>query len=183
MDTTGVPAQQLGADITSQIELIRSKPMVLHNSKTLWWITMSGSFLGAFLALCSVPLVFSTAFPLSDLTVARGRGIVTWIACALFMSSLCIYLWSLVKPMAGYKVYLDGRGVTFSLGTKTKPTELFMAWDQISAVKTKRARTVQLYWVEGKDGSEVRFSSYKFFRPKRVARMIAKRAGMVIQKV
>ncbi len=183
MDTTGFPAQQLGAGITSQIELNRSKPRVLRNSRTLWWMTMSGSFLGAFLAVCSVPMVLSTVFPLSDLTADRGRGILTWIACASLMSSLCIHLWSVVKPMAGYKVYLDGRGVTFSLGTKTKPAELFMAWDQISAVKSKRAGMVQLYWVEDKDGSEVRFSSYIFFRPKKVARMIAKRAGMVIQKV
>ena len=147
MNTAEFPAPVPGAGITSQIELNRSKPKLLRNSRILLWMAMSLS-----------------------------------IAGALVMSSLCFYLWSRVRPMAGYKVYLDSRGVNFSLGTKKAPAELFMAWDQISAVKTKRAGMAQQYWVEAKDGSEARFSSYVFLRPRKVARTIAKRAGLAIQK-
>ena len=143
---------------------------------------MGGSIAGAFLAACMVLMAFSMVFPLSDLTLARGISAGNWFASALVMSSLCFYLWSLVRPMAGYKVYLDSRGVNFSLGTKKAPAELFIAWEQISAVKTKRVGMAQQYWVEAKDGSEARFSSYVFLRPKKVARAIAKRAGLTIQK-
>jgi hypothetical protein len=36
--------------------------------------------------------------------------------------------------------------------------------------------------VIGKDGSEARFSSYTFFRPKHVLRLIAERTGLAIQE-
>ncbi len=182
MDTTGLPAPQPGVGITSQIEMNRSKPKLLRNSRILWWMTISGSLAGGFLGVCSALGALSTAFPLRDLSAARGSGILTWIAYSVVMSSLCLYLWILLKPMAGCRVFLDGHGATFSLGTKKAPTNLFIAWDQISAIKTRRAGAAREYWVEGKDGSEARFSSNTFFRPKRVARTIAKRAGLAIQK-
>jgi hypothetical protein len=98
------------------------------------------------------------------------------------MGFMCPRLWALGRAMAGYQVDLDGRGVKFSLGTKKKPAELFLAWDQIAAIKYRRTGNVQQCWVEGTDGSEATFSSYTFFRPKKVARMIAERAGLAIAK-
>jgi hypothetical protein len=182
MGTKEFPAPGPGAGINSHMEFNRATPVVLRNSRFLCWVTMSGSFVAAFMAVCMVLMVISLVFPLSALTVARGGGIFNWTAGGLAMSYMCIRLWSLARAMAGYQVYLDGRGVKFSLGTKKKPAELFMAWDQISAIKRKRAGNVQQYWVEGTDGSEARFSSYTFFRPKKVACMIAERAGLVIEK-
>jgi hypothetical protein len=43
--------------------------------------------------------------------------------------------------MAGYRVMLDSRGVNFNLGTKKKPSDLFLAWDQIAAIKHKPSRS------------------------------------------
>jgi hypothetical protein len=91
-------------------------------------------------------------------------------------------LWNLGRAMAGYQVKLDSRGVDFNLGTKKKPANLFMEWGQIAAIKQRRAGNAQQFWVEGTDGSEARFSSYTFFRPKQVARLIAARTGLAIQK-
>ena len=68
-------------------------------------------------------------------------------------------------------------------GTKKNPSDLFLAWDQIAAIKFKRIGNAQQYYVLGKDGSEARFSSYTFFRPKKIARLIADRTGLTIQKV
>jgi hypothetical protein len=95
---------------------------------------------------------------------------------------MCLRLFSLGRAMAGYQVRLDNRGVEFSLGTKKKPAELFMEWGQIAAIKQMRVGNAQQFWVEGTDGSEARFSSYTFFRPKKVARLIAARTGLAIQK-
>jgi hypothetical protein len=72
--------------------------------------------------------------------------------------------------------------VNFNLGTRKKPSDLFLAWDQITAIKHKRIVNVQQYIVQGKDGSEARFSSYTFFRPKHVLRLIAERTGLAIQE-
>jgi hypothetical protein len=91
-------------------------------------------------------------------------------------------MWKLSRGMAVYKVMLDSRGVNFNLGTKKKPSDLFLAWDQIAAIKHKRVGNAQNYYVLGKDGSEAIFSSYTFFRPKKVARLIAERAGLTIQE-
>lgn len=72
--------------------------------------------------------------------------------------------------------------MTFNLGTKKKPADLFLAWGKVAAIKFKRVANVQQCLVEGTDGSEARFSSYTFFRPKKIARMISERAGLAIQK-
>jgi hypothetical protein len=68
-------------------------------------------------------------------------------------------------------------------GTKKNPSDLFFAWDQIAAIKFKRIGNAQQVYVLGKDGSEARLSSYTFFRPKKIARLIADRTGLTIQKV
>ena len=183
MSATEFPASGPGAGITSKMQFDRATPVVLRNSRFLCWLTMSGSFVAAFMAVCMVLMVISLVFPFSALTVSRTGGIFNWTAGALAMSYMCTRLWSLARAMADYQVYLDGRGVNFNLGTKKKPAELFMTWEQISAIKRKRAGNVQQYRVEGTDGSEARFSSYTFFRPKKVASMIAERAGLAIENV
>ena len=47
---------------------------------------------------------------------------------------------------------------------------------------TTKSAKAQQYFVQGTDGSEARFSSYTFFRPKKVARLIAARTGLTIQE-
>jgi hypothetical protein len=80
-------------------------------------------------------------------------------------------------------VKLDARGVEFNLGTKKRPGDLFMAWEQVAAVQLKRVGQVREITVLGKDGSRASFTQNTFFRPQRIAQMIAERAGLTIQKV
>jgi hypothetical protein len=72
--------------------------------------------------------------------------------------------------------------VDFNLGTKKKPQELFMAWEHVVSVQQKRVGNAQEFTILGTDGSRATFSSYTFFRPRKVARMIAERAGLTVQK-
>jgi hypothetical protein len=95
---------------------------------------------------------------------------------------MCPWLWKWGLRMANYKVKLDELGVDFNLGTKKKPSELFMPWDRVASVQQKRVNNAQKFTILGTDGSSAIFSSYTFFRSKRVARMIAERAGLTIQK-
>jgi len=182
MSTTEFPVAGPGAGVTSQMEFNRSKPVVLRNSRFLCWVTMSGSFFAAIMAACMVLMVISRLFLSGALNGSLALSAIEWGVAALAMGFMCPRLWALGRAMAGYQVDLDGRGVKFSLGTKKKPAELFLAWDQIAAIKYRRTGNVQQCWVEGTDGSEATFSSYTFFRPKKVARMIAERAGLAIAK-
>ena len=92
-------------------------------------------------------------------------------------------LTSRVNDMETTMRRIAARGVDFNLGTKKKPGELFMAWEQVAAVQQKRVGQVREYTVLGKDGSRASFTSNTLFRSQRIARMIAERAGLTIQKV
>ena len=182
MGTTEFPAPGPGAGINSQIEINRAQPVVLRNSRFLIGVTLFGSLTAAIFAVCMLLMVVSLVFLSGGFNAETGWGAFRWAFGALAMSYMCLRLFSLGRAMAGYQVRLDNRGVEFSLGTKKKPAELFMEWGQIAAIKQMRVGNAQQFWVEGTDGSEARFSSYTFFRPKKVARLIAARTGLAIQK-
>jgi hypothetical protein len=124
----------------------------------------------------------SLVFPLSDLTLDRGRDASLWLLYATISACSCPWLWIVGRAMAGYRLRLDSRGVEFNLGTKKKPSNLFLAWDQISEIRRRRMGANRQYVVHGIDGSEAIFSSVTFFRPNKVARLIAARTGLTIQK-
>ncbi len=170
------------AGINSQIAGHRAKPMVLRNNRLFCWFTMSASFFTLFLAGCMVILVLSEVFPLSALTAAKGMNAVMWAFCAIYTGFACPWLWYTGRALANYEVRLDSRGVGFRLGTKKNPQDLFLAWDQVAAIKQERVGNAQQFFVVGTDGSEAKFSSYMFFRPRRVALLIADRTGQSIQK-
>lgn len=170
-------------EIATQMEFNPSRAVILRNSRFLCWVTVSGSFFAAIMAACMILIVISRVFLSGEFNVSRAFSALQWALAALFMGYTCTWLWSLGRAMAGYYVQLDERGVTFNLGTKKAPSELFIAWSQLAAIKCKRNVNVQFCQVEGKDGSSATFSSYTFFRPKKVARRIAERAGLSIQKL
>jgi hypothetical protein len=186
MSTTGFPVPGPGvgpgAGITSQMEMYRATPVVLTNSRFLLGFTMLCSICAAIISVCMVLMVFSI--------FSSGGGIsgnlynfFWWSAGALAFGFGCPRLWKLARAMAHHKVTMDFRGVMFNLGTKKQPADLFLAWDQIAAITHKRVGRAQQYNVVGKDGSEARFTSYSFYRPKKVARLIAERTGLPIQEV
>jgi hypothetical protein len=180
--TTEFPPPGPGAGINSAIEINRAQPITLRNSRILVGVTMAGSLFAAIFVVAMTLMVFSLLFPLRDLNGAKAWSAFTWAFSALAMGYMSPWLWKLGRAMAGYQIRLDSRGVQFNLGTKREPSDLFLPWDQIAAIKHKRVGNVQQYFVQGTDGSEARFSSYTFFRPKKVARSIAARTGLAIQE-
>jgi hypothetical protein len=181
MSTTEIPVPGPGTGTSSQVEVIRSKPIVSRNSRFLCLVTISGSFFAAVMGVCMGLMVISLLFleggPIAD----RAIRALEWAAGALAMAYMCAQLWSLGRAMQGYQVLLDSRGVTFNLGTKKNPADLFMPWDQVDAITFKRGN-VQRCSVHASSGGEATFLSYTFFRPKKIARLIAERAGLAIQK-
>jgi hypothetical protein len=161
--------------------MYRATPVVVQNSRLLIGVTMICSIISAFFAVCMVLMVFSV---LSSGGSAGSNlyNAFWWGLGALAFGYGCPRLWVLSRAMANYRVTLDSRGVNFNLGTKKQPSDLFLAWDQIAAIWHKCVGNAQQYYVQGRDGSEARFSSYTFFRPKHVARLIAERTGLAIQE-
>lgn len=93
------------------------------------------------------------------------------------------YMWELGVNTAFYQAGFENEGLRFRLGTPKNPQEKFFAWDQIAAVEYKRVINTQFGSVVGKDDSTVQFSSYTFFRPKKLVKLIAARSGQPIREM
>jgi hypothetical protein len=172
-----------GAGVNARIEESRARTLEYRNSRVLCWITMFGSIVGAFMALCMAIMVISVLTSPDASGFDKVARSVKWGGSALLMVYGCMWLWSMGRVMLHYRVRFESLGVTFRLGTRKKPEELFLAWEQIATIRQKRIGNAQQFWVLAKNGSEVRFSSYTFFRPTKVARMVAERTGLTIEKV
>jgi hypothetical protein len=121
---------------------------------------MIGSIVSAFFAICMALMVFSVLSSGDGSSAGNLYNAFWWGFGALAFGYGCPWLWKLSRGMAVYKVMLDSRGVNFNLGTKKKPSDLFLGWDQIASIKHKRLGNAQNYYVLGKDGNEAIFSSY-----------------------
>jgi hypothetical protein len=185
MSTSGViqPNQGgAGVGVTSQIAEHRARHVVLHNSRLVCMGVMGIGVCSLFIGICMVLMVFSLVFPVSAISFMRVLAAAQWGLGGIMFCYMCPALWKWGLGMMHKKVKLDERGADFTLGTKKKPVDLFMAWDEIVAVKQKRAGNAQQFTIQGTQDSYVQFSSYTFFRAKHVARMIAERVGQTIQK-
>ena len=181
MSTAEFPAPGPNAGVNSEMEFKRAIPRVLRNSRILCWITLVFSIAAAFMGICMLLMVFSLLFLQGSLSFGNVIAASQWGLGALSMLLMCRWVWNRGRAMAEYRVKLESRGITFNLGTKKKPSDLFLPWDQITAIKRQRIGNTQQFSVEARDGSEARFSSSAFFRPESVAQQIAERAGIGIQ--
>jgi len=180
MSTNPVPSP--GAGIDSQIALARATPVVWRNSKLLCWAVALMGLVAAFLGVCLLIVGLTVIFPLSHITMSRAVNGALWMLGAIFVGGQCPQFWALGRAMTHYQVLLDERGVTFNLGTKTKPSDLFLRWDQIGSIQYRRAGNSKQFWIEGNDAGKAVWSYYTFFRPGKVAQLIADRTGLPIQK-
>jgi hypothetical protein len=184
MSESEFPVAGPAAGVDAHIASLRASAVILRNSRMLLAVVFIGSFAGAVMALLMAVMVCTFLFPTqaAPWTLDRFVGTAMWAFAAFATGSSCPWLWQMGRAMAYYSVRLDGRGVDLNLGTRKKPNELFLAWDQIAEIRRRRVGNSQEYTVGGSDGSQARFTSYTFFRPKKVARLIAARAGVTIQK-
>jgi hypothetical protein len=180
MSTTEFPTTPINAASNAERQ---PKPRIVRNSRIAIGITMMGGVFAIGMALCMVLVVLSQLSPISGLLSMRGFNALEWAFSALCTFTMGPWLWKLGRAMAFYQVRLDERGVDFLLGSKKSPGKLFVAWDHIAAIKRSRAANNLTFTLEGTDGSTATWSSYTFFRPMKLARLIAARAGITIQKV
>jgi hypothetical protein len=176
MSTTEFPAAAISA-------AVETKPRIVRNSRIAIGVTMMGGVFAIGMSVCMVLVVFSQLSPISGLLSMRGVNALEWAFSALCTFTMGPWLWKLGRSMAFYQVRLDERGVDFRLGSKKSPEELFVAWDHVAAIKRSRAANNLTFTLDATDGSTATWSSYTFFRPMKLARLIAARAGKTIEKV
>jgi hypothetical protein len=157
--------------------------VVLRNSRIVCWMTMGMGVISVGLGICMMLMVVSLLFPLSAISFMRVLAAAQWGLGGFLMCMMLPWVWKWGRRMLGMHVKLDGRGVDLNLGTKKKPVEMFVEWDQVASVEQERVGRIWKFTITAKDGSWASYTTNTFFRSKRVARMIAERAGLTVQIV
>jgi hypothetical protein len=96
------------------------------------------------------------------------------------MGATSVYLWRLGRLMGESFVRLDSHGAHFKLDTIKDGGETFLAWEEIAAVQYKRIGGEQKVIVLGSGDVSAIFNSNAFYRPRKVAQLIADRAGLPV---
>lgn len=175
-------ATTCSAGITAEIAALRAHSITLHNSRLVCWFTMLMAACSVLIGVCMMLMVISVLTPLSAIGFLRILAALQWGLGGVAMCMMCSWLWKWCRRMLHNKVQLSPQGAGFLFGTPKKPEELFIAWEQITRVEQKRVNNVYEFTVLGSNGSCAQFSSYSFFRSVHVARMIAQRAGLTVQR-
>ncbi|MGA8035870.1 MAG: hypothetical protein WA823_04745 [Candidatus Acidiferrales bacterium] len=140
---------------------------------------------GAIIILGSVAVFAACVYKEFHTPDGFGHRLVTLaILLAGFLVALLMGILLCVQGivMADYEVRFNPDGLRLRLGTKTKPNEMLFPWDQIEGVYFRRGMNTMYGSVKGKDGQTSEFSSYTFFRTKKLVSLIAERAGPAIQE-
>lgn len=167
-----------GPRVSRQLHLVGEHPTLLRNNRVLIFLTYLGSLVALFISLCMIILMLTTIFPLSALNLDRFAAAALWLLGAWMTAMTQVFLWRQGNLMAHCSVLLDSFGAHFKLGNAENAREVFMPWNEIEVVHYKRIHNAQKFTILGADSSTVSFTSYAFYRPRRVARIIAERAGL-----
>jgi len=171
-----VLARALG--IRQQVTTSGTQPVLLRNSRVLIFLSFLGSMAALFVALAMVAVALTALFPLRALNVDRFAAGAVWGLGAWLMAMSQVFLWRQGNTMSNCSILLDNHGAHFRLGDAKNGKEAFMPWNEIAAVHYKRIPNAQKFTILSKDTNIVTFTSYSFYRPRRVARLIAQRAGL-----
>jgi hypothetical protein len=155
---------------------------VFRNSKVAIAIV---KITGVLLILASMAVFAACVYKELHAPDGLGRRVGTLvILLAGFLIALLMgfFLCAQGLTMSDYEARFDPDGLRMRLGTKTKPNEMLFPWDQIEGVYFRRGMNTMYGSVKREDGQTSEFSSYTFFRTKRLVKLIAERAGVEIQE-
>ncbi len=158
-------------------------PIHFRNHWLLVAFVNVGSLAAIFLAGCMFILAMTELFPLHSLNFTHAINCFGWLFGTFCFGLMCPSLWAIAGRMRYNQAVLTPQGVEFRFGPKSTPGTLSLAWDQIVSIRRQRNVNVVYFVITGKDGSSAEFSSYVFFRPVKLARLLARYSGLVIQKV
>ncbi len=158
-------------------------PIIFRNSPFMiffyWFFGIAALFISVGLALVALSVCITPSHNI----FLKILGAVQWGFGGFAMASLGWNMCRIGMQTPHYQAQLDSQGVNFRLGTKKEPRAIFFPWDNIAAVKHKRLPMSQYYAVEGKDNRLVDFTNLTFFRPKKLATLIATHVGQTVQEM
>jgi hypothetical protein len=148
-------------------------------------VVFIASVIGFLVAPCLGILSLTALFPLHDYTFNRVVAMLGYLVGAYFSWMSGVAMWGSAMGMAHNHAILDAEGIHFRImpdGVRGGG-EQTVAWDQIAAIQHRRIANSQVYYVVAKDNRTVKFDSFSFFRPKKLARNIGARCGLPIQEL
>lgn len=175
-DQVLAPARVFSQELSS----LGTRPMLVRNSRVLIGLTFLGSAAALCISLCMLAVALTSIFPLSAINSNRFAAGALWALGAWLMAMSVVFLWRQGRVMTHCSVLLDSYGAHFKFGSTGAAKEVYMPWDGIAAVRYKRIPNVQKFTILGTDTSMVTFTSSSFYRPKKMARLIAERAGLPV---
>jgi len=170
------------AGFEQQRESLRVRPLRVRNSRILVALTFLGSAAAFGLSAWMTLVACSFLLPLHALTFDRLAAAAMMALGAWLMAVSYIFLWRQGWAMAYCSVFLDSFGVHFKLGGTRNSHPIFVPWNGIAAVHYKRVPKGPKFTVLSTDTSTVTFTSNCFYRPKKVAQLIAERAGLPLSR-
>ncbi len=176
------PSAEPDAANHPEAQPLRSHWMVVRNSRVLVGLVFAGCVFSGLLAGCFALIAIGSLLPLAGIDLSGALSAAGWTVAALCTACACPWLWKAGRAMAYSEARLDGFGVDFQFGTGKHPHQCFMPWDRIAFIYELRLGNTTIFNIRGADGSHVTFSSSNFFRPGKLAKLIAAGAGKPIQK-
>ena len=164
--------------VSRPIHLAGRQPTLLRNSPGPDFSLVSGQ------PYCAIRVPVHGAgfrylyFPIERDEPDRAAAAALGILGAWLMAMAQVYLWRQGKHDGSLFSSAGQPWRALQLGNTDKLKEVFMPWNGIEAVHYKRIPNAHKFTVLGTDSSTVTFTSHSFYRPKRVARLIAERAGL-----
>lgn len=173
-------ARTVGMD--RHLMAIRVRPVIIRNSRFLVGVALAGAVAAFPISLCLTAVTCLNVFTEPAGRSAPDRYAVAFL-CAIaawLMGATCVYLWRLGRMMGESFVRLDSYGAHFKLNCMKDSREIFLAWEDIGAVHYKRIAGKQKVIVLGNGEVSAIFNSNVFYRPRKVAQLIADRAGLPV---
>ncbi len=155
---------------------------IFRNSRLLLGVI---ALLGVLSGLVSGCMLILSLEAVGGLWPISAEHIYTVLAFAFTAASffrMSAWLAQRASRMARYYARLDATGIAFQLGTKRDPQKLFLPWAEITGIRGQRIFGGKTYRVETASGSWAEFSSYTFFRPTKLAKLISRRSGRPIER-
>jgi hypothetical protein len=179
-NATEFPSPGSGHGLASQIASERSTCVVVRNSRILAATYFAGSvvnlaFSVMFLVLAASALIFQKVS--SEHLFVTGA----WLFAALVTGLPGLRLWKRGRSLLHSEARLDSRGIKFHLGFGKHVQDISFAWDEIVSITRGGSWNARVITVSAIGGRNARFSSSMFFRPGRLAGLIASRTGLPIQ--
>lgn len=157
-------------------------PVTFRNSRFLIAITIIGAIIGLCMAVGMLLIALTQVISWRSHAWDSSLSIVSWFFAAFCSAGIALFVWRIGLTMCHSEARLNSEGVDFRQDGANFEQKQFVEWNKIAAIRHTRSGNCQRYAVLSKDGSATEFTSYTFFRPRRLAKEIAHHCGQPIRE-